>query len=281
MFNDIEFHIKTVLLANKIAYYPKILYNYNKTGHPSLQTSYFGKKEAMAFYDVMVGVRDFIIENGFMDEFRLDFLNYSFRHFYSKIKEMDANHRDEYFLKIKSFFESILITSDEFNQMSFRNLPIFIHMVNSNSYEEYELRQKTFDMEILNPNKYDNLKDKSQILKEKNIKDISVFDEDYLRYDNRSDLNLGKHKVDCNNLYVMRLEDRLTIRDKELNDRNSELTKEIDKLNNQIKSLEKTKLDYYKIREDYRFVKSQNDKLLDENEKLKGQFSYKLKKLFR
>ena len=209
MFNDIEFHIKSVLLADRIAYYPKILYHYNKTGQPSLQTSYLGKREAMVFYDVMVGVRDFIIENGFMDEFRLDFLNFSFRHFYSKIKEMDEEYKEEYFLKIKSFFESILISSDEFNQMSFRNLPIYVHIVNSNSYKEFKMRHECFDMEVLDPKKYPNLIDTSNLLQEENIERMEDIDGEYLAYDNRTDLNIEKHKNDCNNLYIIRLEDRL------------------------------------------------------------------------
>ena len=137
LYNDLEFHIKSVLLAKRIAYCPKIFYHYNKLGHPSLQTKYVGKREAIVFYDVMVGIRDFLIEKGFMDEFRIDFLNFTFRHLYSKINEMEDGYKNEFFLKIKEFFESILITADEFNQMSFRNLPIYIHIVNSNSYEEF------------------------------------------------------------------------------------------------------------------------------------------------
>ena len=148
LYNDLEFHIKSVLLAERIVYCPKIFYHYNKSGHPSLQTKYVGKKEAIVFYDVMVGIRDFLIEKSFMDEFRIDFLNFTFRHFNTKIKEMDENFKNEFFLKIKDFFESILITAEEFNQMSFRNLPIYIHIVNSASYEEFKLRMELFDMEL-------------------------------------------------------------------------------------------------------------------------------------
>ena len=224
--HDLEFHIKSVLLAKRIAYCPKIFYHYNKLGHPSLQTKYVGKREAIVFYDVMVGIRDFLIEKGFMDEFRIDFLNFTFRHLYSKINEMEDGYKNEFFLKIKEFFESILITADEFNQMSFRNLPIYIHIVNSNSYEEFKLRMELFDMERLNPKKYPNLKETYNFLKD-NVSDEMMrdFPNDLGDMDLESILTIEKQVNECNNFYIMRLEDIICEKDDEINKLESNIKK--------------------------------------------------------
>ena len=281
LFNDIEFHIKSVLLAEKIAYYPRILYHYNKSGHSSLQTDYVDKKESMVFYDVICGIRDFLIENDFMEEFRLDFLNYSFRHLYSKINGMEDAYKSEYFLKIKSYFESLLISPEEFNQMSFRNLVIYNHIVNSNSYEEYKSRMDLFDMELINPNKYPNKKDTFDYLKELDFDsgDLAIenanSDNGDLTIEHAnlaiSDLDIEKAKNDSNNLYIMRLEDSLSYKVKELND-------EIDKLNHHINNLKKTTDEYYRIKENYKFIQEKNKELVNENNELKKGVSYKIKK---
>lgn len=270
LYNDIEFHIKTILLAEKIGYYPKIFYHYNKSGHPSLQTRYVGKREAIVFWDILVEIRDFLIEKGFMNEFRIDFLNYAFRHFGTKIDEMDENYINEFFLKIKEFFESLLITAKEFNQMSFKNLPIYVHIVNSHSYEEFKLRTELFDIGILNPYYYPYLDEIYDCLNEKQL--LGYDDSDILNLENR--LIIEEHKNECNNLYIMRLEDRLNFKNNQLNQ------EEIPNLDSYENNLKKTADEYYRIKENYRLLQNQNKELVKENAELKKGLSYKIKKLF-
>ena len=269
LYNDLEFHIKSVLLADRISYFPKIFYHYNKSGHPSLQTKYVGKREAIVFYDVMVGIRDFLNENEFMDEFRIDFLNFTFRHLYSKIREMDENFKEEFFLKIKKFFESILITAEEFNQMSFRNLPIYIHIVNSKSYKEFKLRMELFDMELLNPNNYPNLKETYPCLIENSDQNEYLPFDDFDGLDLESRIAIEKHINECNNLYIMRLEDNICQKEVEIN-----------KLSYHLDNLKRTTDEYYKIKENYKLIQEQNKELAKENSELKKGVSYRIKKYF-
>lgn len=284
LYNDMEFHIKSVLLANRIAYYPKIFYHYNKSGHSSLQTNYVGKKEAIVFYDVMCGIRDFLYQRGFIKEFRIDFINFSFRHFYSKINEMEDDYKNEYFLKIKEFLQSLLITAREFNQMSFRNLAIYTHIVNSNSYEEYKLRMERFDMEIIDPKKYPDLKDTYNYLDELDLSNGDLED-NYLDYDFEAgnlenELSIEKHKNDSNNLYIMRLEDRLDYNFNGPEDWDNKLEMENEKLKQYIANLKKTTDEYYRIKENYRLIQEENKRLVSQNNELKKGISYKIKKLF-
>ena len=145
LYNDVEFHIKSLLLAKNISYCPNIFYHYNKSNHESLQISYRGKKEAMVFYDVMVGIRDFLIEENKMKELRMEFLDFAFENFILKLTEMSKEFKQDYFLKIKSFFESIDITPNDFNNLNFKYLPYYVHMVNSNDFNEFKVRLPHFD----------------------------------------------------------------------------------------------------------------------------------------
>lgn len=287
MYNDTEFHIQSVLLAKRISYYPKVFYHYNKSGHPSLQTKYVGKKEAIVFYDVIVGIRDFLTEKGFMDEFRSEFLNFSFEQFQSKIKEMEEDYKNEFFLMFKDFFESLFITSQEFNQMNFRNLPIYIHILNSNSYDEFKLRMELFDIEILNPKDYPYINETYKILKD------SEFDEDFYSdnsinanldsLDFEKELAIEKSKNDANDFYIMSLEDILSYKNNQLNKQ-----KEISDRDSYFNNLKKTTDEYYRIKENYRFIQDcnkelikENKELIEENTGLKNEFSYKFKNLFK
>ena len=271
LYNDFEFHLKAVLLAKKIAYYPKIFYHYNKSGHSSLQTDFVGKREAIVFYDVLVGIMDFLIDNGFMDEFRIDFLNFIFRHFKTKVEEMDEIYKNEFFLKIKGFLESILIRAEEFNQMNYRNLPIYIHIVNSKSYEEFKLRMESCDMELFNPNNYPGFKETFNSFNDQK-EDLNG---DFDGSDLESQLAIERQKNECNDFFIIQLEQMLNLKNKELNQ-----MKEISNMDPYVDNLKKTADEYYRIKENYKIIQKQNKELINENAELKKGFYNRIKKLF-
>ena len=99
----------------------------------------------MVFYDVMVGIRDFLFEQNKMNELRGEFLDFAFDNFILKLTEMSKEFKQDYFLKLKSFFESIDITPNDFNNLNSKYLPYYVHMVNSNDFNEFKVRLPHFD----------------------------------------------------------------------------------------------------------------------------------------
>lgn len=147
MFNDVEFHIKTLLLAKSISYYPEILYHYMMVGQPSLQSSFTGTYDSMCFYDVMVGVKEFLTENDFMDEFKIEFLNYTFFYFKTKLNVMVLDYKEEYFSKIKLFLESLDVHPSDFEKLINVHIPFYIHVINAKNYSDFKLMQDNFNGE--------------------------------------------------------------------------------------------------------------------------------------
>lgn len=145
MFNDVEFHIKSLLLAKTIGYCPKVFYHYMKVGQASLQNTYAGTPTSMCFYDVLVETKEFLTNNGFMDEFRLDFLNYSLYYLKTKLCQMDYNYKQEFFIKIKNFLETLKITPEELVKISNLHIPFYIHVINSKDYYEFNIYHEQFD----------------------------------------------------------------------------------------------------------------------------------------
>lgn len=272
LYNDIEFHIKSLLLAKNISYCPKVFYHYNKSDHESLQTSYRGKKEAMVFYDVMVGIRDFLIEQNKMKELRMEFLDFAFENFILKLTEMSKEFKQDYFLKIKSFFESMGLCPNDFDDVNFRYLPYYVHMVNSNDFDEFKARLSHFDKELINPERYAILEDNDDLFDNK-------LNQEYEGSD------LEKMKLKCSDKYILILENSLVNEHKLKNNRISDLegilknkTLEIEKRDNQISDL---KEDLNKSKENERTLEIQNKDLLEENEMLKGTLTYKIKSFLK
>lgn len=137
IYNDVEFHIKTLILAKNIAHLPKILYHYNRFGQDSLQTSYVSTDNAFVFFDVLEGIRDFLIENNYFNEFRLDFINFSIFELRNKLNSIDEKYKNFFFDKSKKFFYSLNLTVDDFENLSFELFIYFIFVINSRDYLDF------------------------------------------------------------------------------------------------------------------------------------------------
>ena len=268
LYNDIEFHIKSIVLAKKIAYCPEIFYHYIKFGHESLQTSYRGKKEAAVFYDVIVGIREFLLEHYLMKELRIDFLNFAFENFIIKLTEMSKEFKQDYFLKIKSFFETMEIYPNDFDEMNFKYLPYYLHMINSKDFNEFKARLSHFDKELINPERYVNVNDYNWIFENECYKlnkgnCIYEFSKKKNTYDD-SGLDLEKMKLTISDKYILVLENCLVNEHKLKNHQISDLKGNLNK-----------------SKENERTLVTQNKKLIEENELLKDTWTYKIKSFLK
>lgn len=137
IYNDVEFHVKTTLLAKKISYVDGIFYHYNRQGHSSLQTSFVKTEKAMVFFDVLHGIVDFLIENDLFDEFREEFVNFTIFELRNKLNSIDDKSKEEFFEKTKEFYYFLELDSDEVNNIPFEYFMHFIFVVNSEDYSDF------------------------------------------------------------------------------------------------------------------------------------------------
>ena len=241
LYNDVEFHVKSMLLARRISYFPKIFYHYNRIGQDSLQTLYVSSDEAIVFYDVVCGVKEFLLENGFFEEFKSEFIEFTFKEFKRKLNEINDDFKPQYFEKIKLFLSSSDISVQDLNKISFYYLVFYIHTILSENYIEFKIMQDNyngnmsldnFDI-IPNSQKY-LIKDYLFIL-ENNFAQLVNYSEELEYYLNfYKQKNLSNKKL-INNIYssseeLMRLNDSV----KYLQRQNNYLTSENLELKNQL-----------------------------------------------
>ena len=141
IYNDVEFHVKTTLLAQKISYVAGTFYHYNRQGHSSLQTSFVKTSNAMVFFDVLHGLVDFLVEKDLYDEFKKEFVNFTIFELRNKLKSIDENSKQEFFEKTKEFYYFLELDSDEVNNIPFEYFMHFIFVVNSDDYAEFKKRE--------------------------------------------------------------------------------------------------------------------------------------------
>lgn len=241
LFNDVEFHIKSLLLSNSISYYPKIFYHYNRIGQDSLQTLYVSSKDAIIFYDVMCDVKTFLFDNNFYVEFKFEFLEFTFKEFERKLNEINNEFKQIYYEKIKLFLSSLDFSVYELNKVSFYYLVYYIHFIISSDYNEFKLIQDNYGGNInleninnSNINQEFTLKEYLFILENKfaYLLDCSEKMKYYLNYYKQKEVS---NKKLINNTYPNH-EDLMYLRDsvKYLKQQNDNLTSENLELKNQL-----------------------------------------------
>lgn len=145
IYNDVVFHFKSMLKAERISYYSETFYHYTKTNQASLQNSFrWGKYESLWFY-VMLEIRDFLEENNLIEDFKDEFVNYSMKSFKNKLDWTQKDYQEEYFSKIKFFYETMNLKNNDLNKLPFDYYTFYIHVINCNDYEEFKQMQDVFD----------------------------------------------------------------------------------------------------------------------------------------
>jgi len=149
IYNDIEFHFKTILLAESINYYPKVFYHYMYTNESSIQKSLKGTKYEMMWIDVIKNLNAFLNQYDLMNAFRKEFLNYFLSYSRGKLDSISNDYKESFFIKLKNFVESLFLTSSDFELIDVVNLVFYIHIINTDDYYSFIQIQNNFNGDII------------------------------------------------------------------------------------------------------------------------------------
>lgn len=225
VFNDVQFHIASMLFAKKIGYNPKIFYHYNRLGQPSLQNNNVKTQKSFILLDIFAEIKDFLIKNKFMDEFELNYLRFVITESENNLIKINYETKIPFFKKIKELFELLSVSSKSLNELPLKNSKFYINVLTCETYQEFNNltnihENKITDYEGIllnklhekNENIYD-LKKENEILKKENeiftkmqddylsnntlildsyskIKQFHLFDSDYYRYHEKYNGNI-------------------------------------------------------------------------------------------
>ena len=175
IFNDVQFHIKTMLFAKKISYLPEILYNYRRLGQNSLQTSRAVTNKGFIVFKIFDEIKEWLIENNFYDEFEVNYCRFVLNESQVRLDRTNDLYKDELLKIIKEHFIKMDLSPKILRKINIKHYRFYIHIINSNSYFEYkqfENSQNNFDGTNLN---YKYLIDE----KNKNIDELNNKIEDF------------------------------------------------------------------------------------------------------
>lgn len=165
-FDDVPFHVQSMLRANRISYIPEFFYHYRLSNPNSVNNT---ASNAPDIFKIVDYVENFLKNEGYFDEFRDDFLIF-------KITQLSmyiiSSNSEEYFNMVKSSFNDLnFLDTDAYISLIKRNnaLKRYNSIINSSSIREYKfnLSEKNNYDEFLEDNVY--LREIARIQKDINM----------------------------------------------------------------------------------------------------------------
>ena len=137
IFNDVQFHIESMLLAKRISYVPKILYNYNKLNEDSLQTSKSNSNKRLLVFDVFNGVENFLVEHDLYDEFYLEFLQFKITESKANLWRATDEFKEEFYQRTKKEFIEMNLGMETLEELPHPHRSFYMHVLMNKDYCDY------------------------------------------------------------------------------------------------------------------------------------------------
>lgn len=155
IFEDVPFHVKTLLRAEKISYIPKYFYYYRQNPNSIMNTN----KNREDIYKIIEIVEKFLKENNYYKELENEFKCFKLVQISQYILEADT---EEYFKKAKEELKQINTNN---KLIPNEKLETYEIIMNSNTLEEYKLEKIEKHNTTLKKQSRKNRKTKHRIIK--------------------------------------------------------------------------------------------------------------------
>lgn len=139
IFNDVQFHIESMLLSKRLSYVPEILYNYNKLNEDSLQTSKSNSNKRLLLFDVFNGVEDFLVEHALYDEFYLNFIQFKISQSQANLERTSDEFKEEFYQKTKKEFIKMNVGIDTLEELPNEYKSFYMRVLMNKDYSDFSL----------------------------------------------------------------------------------------------------------------------------------------------
>ena len=137
IFNDIQFHIKSMLLAKKISYCPFVLYNYLRDNTDSIQNKEGASEKSFVLLDIMDEIEEYLVANGFYEELESIFIKFKLTELQGRLNKMGICNSDEFYQLLKLNFQNMRLSNEQIQKLSFKNYRFLADVLTYDDYSEY------------------------------------------------------------------------------------------------------------------------------------------------
>ena len=138
LFEDVYFHIKSVLEAKSISYLNEILYNYRRTQTNTRQSKSIKSRKSFVFLDILVNIKELLKDKNIFNDFKINYYEFKLTELFNLFNNIENEYKSEFFYLLKSDFEKDEISFDTLSQLSKNNQEFYNNILNTKELYEYD-----------------------------------------------------------------------------------------------------------------------------------------------
>lgn len=138
MFEDVPFHIETILFAESISYVPEILYNYNRLNLNSTQTHKSDYNHRLVLFDIFDDIQGVLLENNIFNEFKLNFIEFKILQSKENLNRTEDQFKEEFYAKMRSEFIKMRLDNETLKKISFIFYRYYVLVINFKSFTKFD-----------------------------------------------------------------------------------------------------------------------------------------------
>lgn len=137
LFEDVYFHIKSTLNAEKITYVNKYFYNYRRTEKNTRQSDSIRSNKSFIFLDTITDIKSLLIEKNAYDELEDNFIKFKITELNNLFNNIDILYKKDFYNLLKNDFSNNPIRESSLNKLPADKRKFYQEITESKNYEEY------------------------------------------------------------------------------------------------------------------------------------------------
>ena len=137
IFNDVQFHIESMIFAEKISYLPEILYYYNKLNVNSIQSQKNNSNKRLVIFEIFNQVKSFLLNNNLWNDFEIEFYEFKIRQSNENLNKTHNKFKEEFYNKMRFEFLDMKLNADVLSHIPLKWYRLYIQVINNDTYNKF------------------------------------------------------------------------------------------------------------------------------------------------
>ncbi|RAP53515.1 MAG: hypothetical protein BZ138_00705 [Methanosphaera sp. rholeuAM270] len=137
-FEDVLFHIKSMIYAKRISYNPGILYHYRRTKTESRQNKAITSIKSLEFFEIFEEAYDFLESEGLYDKFRINYYKFVINESMNIEEKIDSKYRESFFSTANTFFNNLKIDNQDLKRLPLEQQYFYNNISTSKDISEFD-----------------------------------------------------------------------------------------------------------------------------------------------
>lgn len=133
-FEDVMFHIESMIKAKRISYVPDILYHYRKTEKNTRQKTAQLTKKSFYIFTIFKQTEQLLKTSNIYDELYINFIQFKITELENIYNNINENDKKELYGMIKDDFKKMKLTDKTLNQLPKKNRDFYNNIINSENH---------------------------------------------------------------------------------------------------------------------------------------------------